>query len=36
MAVTYVLTQKGNPGNPEAPKNFMHRQKVGKNLHFVN
>ena len=22
MAVNYILTQKGNPGNPEAPKKF--------------
>ncbi|MDR1983956.1 MAG: HU family DNA-binding protein [Prevotellaceae bacterium] len=27
MAVTYVLTQKGNPGNPEAPKKFYAQAK---------
>lgn len=27
MAVNYVLTQKGNPGNPEAPKKFYAQAK---------
>ena len=30
MAITYVLTQKGNPGNPTAPKKF-HAQAKGRN-----
>lgn len=27
MAIKYVLTQKGNPGNPEAPKKFYAQAK---------
>ncbi|MDR2824916.1 MAG: hypothetical protein LBB41_06940 [Prevotellaceae bacterium] len=27
MAVTYVLTQKVNPGNPDAPKKFYAQAK---------
>jgi predicted histone-like DNA-binding protein len=34
MAVTYVLTQKGNPGNPEAPKKFYAQAKANKELTF--
>ena len=32
MAVTYVLTQKGNPGNPEAPKKFYAQAKASGEL----
>jgi hypothetical protein len=35
MAGTHVFTQKGNPSNPDAPKNSMHKQKVEKNLHLI-
>jgi predicted histone-like DNA-binding protein len=34
MAVTYVLTQKGNPGNPEAPKKFYAQAKSREELTF--
>ena len=27
MAIKYVLTQRGNPGNPEAPKKFYAQAK---------
>jgi predicted histone-like DNA-binding protein len=32
MAVSYVLTQKGNPGNPEAPKKFYAQAKARSEL----
>jgi len=32
MAVTYVLTQKGNPGNPDAPKKFYAQAKASGEL----
>ena len=32
MAVTYVLTQKGNPGNPDAPKKFYAQAKGREEL----
>jgi predicted histone-like DNA-binding protein len=34
MAVTYVLTQKGNPGNPAAPKKFYAQAKSREELTF--
>jgi predicted histone-like DNA-binding protein len=34
MAVTYVLTQKGNPGDPEAPKKFYAQAKARGELTF--
>jgi predicted histone-like DNA-binding protein len=34
MAVTYVLTQKGNPGNPEAPKKFYALAKSREEFTF--
>jgi predicted histone-like DNA-binding protein len=34
MAVTYVLTQKGNPGNSEAPKKFYAQAKSREELTF--
>ena len=34
MAVTYVLAQKGNPGNPTAPKKFYAQAKASKELTF--
>jgi predicted histone-like DNA-binding protein len=34
MAVTYVLTQKGNPGNPKAPKKFYAQAKAREELTF--
>lgn len=34
MAITYVLTQKGNPGNPEAPKKFHAQAKSRNELTF--
>jgi predicted histone-like DNA-binding protein len=34
MAVTYVLTQKGNPGNPDAPKKFYAQAKNREELTF--
>ncbi len=34
MAVTYVLTRKGNPGNPEAPKKFYAQAKARDELTF--
>jgi predicted histone-like DNA-binding protein len=34
MAVTYVLTQRGNPGNPEAPKKFYAQAKAREELTF--
>ncbi|MDR2408425.1 MAG: HU family DNA-binding protein [Bacteroidales bacterium] len=34
MAVTYVLTQKGNPGDPDAPKKFYAQAKANKELTF--
>ncbi len=32
MAVSYVLTQKGNPGNPDAPKKFYAQAKASGEL----
>ena len=32
MAVSYVLTQKGNPGNPNAPKKFYAQAKASGEL----
>ncbi|MDR2979843.1 MAG: HU family DNA-binding protein [Bacteroidales bacterium] len=32
MAVTYILTQKGNPGNPDAPKKFYAQAKASGEL----
>jgi predicted histone-like DNA-binding protein len=32
MAVSYVLTPKGNPGNPEAPKKFYAQAKSSGEL----
>jgi predicted histone-like DNA-binding protein len=32
MAVSYVLTSKGNPGNPEAPKKFYAQAKSSGEL----
>jgi predicted histone-like DNA-binding protein len=32
MAVTYVLTKKGNPGNPEAPKKWYAQAKASGDL----
>ena len=32
MAVNYVLTQKGNPGNPAAPKKFYAQAKSSGEL----
>jgi predicted histone-like DNA-binding protein len=32
MAVNYVLTQKGKPGNPEAPKKFYAQAKSSGEL----
>lgn len=34
MAITYVLTQKGNPGNPDAPKKFYAQAKGRNELSF--
>ena len=34
MAVTYVLTQKGNPGNPDAPKKFYAQAKGREEFTF--
>ena len=34
MAVTYILSQKGNPGNPEAPKKFYAQAKASGELTF--
>ena len=34
MAVTYVLTQKGNPSNPDAPKKFYAQAKASGELTF--
>ncbi|MDR1197786.1 MAG: HU family DNA-binding protein [Prevotellaceae bacterium] len=34
MSVSYVLTQKGNPGNPEAPKKFYAQAKASGELTF--
>ena len=34
MAVTYVLTQKGNPGNANAPKKFYAQAKAREELTF--
>jgi predicted histone-like DNA-binding protein len=34
MAVTYVLTQKGNPGDPDAPKKFYAQAKARGELTF--
>ena len=34
MAVSYVLTQKGNPGNPDAPKKFYAQAKSSGELTF--
>ncbi|MDR2815530.1 MAG: HU family DNA-binding protein [Proteiniphilum sp.] len=34
MAVTYVLSQKGNPGNSEAPKKFYAQAKAREELTF--
>ncbi|MFT3740051.1 MAG: HU family DNA-binding protein [Breznakibacter sp.] len=34
MAVTYVLTQRGNPGAPEAPKKFYAQAKSRDELTF--
>jgi predicted histone-like DNA-binding protein len=34
MAVTYVLTQKGNPENPDAPKKFYAQAKASGELTF--
>ena len=34
MAITYVLTQKGNPGNPTAPKKFYAQAKGREELTF--
>ena len=34
MAITYVLTQKGNPGNPAAPKKFHAQAKSREELTF--
>jgi predicted histone-like DNA-binding protein len=36
MSVTYVLTPKGNPGNPDAPKKFYAQAKASKTLTFRN
>ncbi|MDR2816765.1 MAG: HU family DNA-binding protein [Proteiniphilum sp.] len=32
MAVTYVLVERGNPGNPEAPKKFYAQSKSSGEL----
>ncbi|MDR0348634.1 MAG: HU family DNA-binding protein [Tannerella sp.] len=34
MAVTYVLTQKGNPGKPDAPKKFYAQAKSREEFTF--
>lgn len=34
MSVSYVLTQKGNPGNPAAPKKFYAQAKASGELTF--
>ena len=34
MAVTYVLTPKGNPGNPDAPKKLYAQAKASGELTF--
>ncbi|MDR0982625.1 MAG: HU family DNA-binding protein [Culturomica sp.] len=36
MSVTYVLTPKGNPGKPEAPKKFYAQAKAREELTFRN
>jgi predicted histone-like DNA-binding protein len=34
MSVTYVLSQKGNPGDPKAPKKFYAQAKSREELTF--
>jgi len=34
MAVSYVLTLKGNPGNPDAPKKYYAQAKARSELTF--
>jgi hypothetical protein len=34
MAVTYVLVERGNPGNPDAPKKFYAQAKSREDFTF--